>query len=136
MTLNLSRRKFIAAGAALATLGAGRSWAATPIDLHTRVADVQLLPEKYGQTRIWGFDGTAPGPEIRVAQGARVQRRVINDLPDATSTHWHGIRIDNAMCPLAWPPMAGLHGIRPMPAARRVTRTVEQPIRAEASAAS
>ncbi|KIN76951.1 multicopper oxidase family protein [Sulfitobacter mediterraneus] len=97
MTLNLSRRKFIAAGAALATLGAGRGWAATPIDLHTRVADVQLLPEKYGQTRIWGFEGRAPGPEIRVAQGARVQRRLINDLPDATSTHWHGIRIGNAM---------------------------------------
>ncbi len=97
MTLNLSRRKFIAAGAALATLGAGRGWAATPIDLHTRVADVQLLPEKYGQTRIWGFDGMAPGPQIRVAQGARVQRRLINSLPDPTSTHWHGIRIDNAM---------------------------------------
>lgn len=97
MTLNLSRRKFFAAGAALATLGAGRGWAATPIDLHTRVADVQLLPAKYGQTRIWGFEGRAPGPEIRVAQGARVQRRLINNLPDATSTHWHGIRIDNAM---------------------------------------
>jgi FtsP/CotA-like multicopper oxidase with cupredoxin domain len=97
MTLNLSRRKFIAAGAALATLGAGRALAATPIDLHTRVADVQLLPEKYGQTRIWGFDGMAPGPQIRVAQGARVQRRLINSLPDPTSTHWHGIRIDNAM---------------------------------------
>ncbi|SPJ26544.1 multicopper oxidase family protein [Falsiruegeria mediterranea] len=97
MTLNLSRRKFLATGAALATLGTGRTWAGATSDLHTRVADVQLLPEKYGQTRIWGFDGMAPGPEIRVVQGARVQRRLINDLPNATSTHWHGIRIDNAM---------------------------------------
>ena len=38
-----------------------------------------------------------PGPEIRVAQGGRVQRRLINELPQATSTHWHGIKIDNAM---------------------------------------
>lgn len=65
--------------------------------LHARTANIQLLPETYGETQIWGFEGTAPGPEIRLAQGARVQRRLINDLPDATSTHWHGIRIDNAM---------------------------------------
>ena len=38
-----------------------------------------------------------PGPEIRIPQGGRVQRRLVNDLPQATSIHWHGIRIDNAM---------------------------------------
>jgi FtsP/CotA-like multicopper oxidase with cupredoxin domain len=61
------------------------------------VADIQLLPDDYGKTQIWGFDGIEPGPESRVTQGARVQRRIIYELPAPTSTHWHGIRIDNAM---------------------------------------
>ena len=65
--------------------------------LKASVADIQLLPEKYGKTSIWGFDGRAPGPQIRVAQGARVQRKLVNELPQATSVHWHGIRISNAM---------------------------------------
>jgi len=97
MRPKLNRRQVLATGAAFAAFGAGRASAAAPGELEARVADIQLLPGKYGQTRIWGFGGRAPGPEIRVVQGARVQTRVINNLPDATSTHWHGIRIDNAM---------------------------------------
>lgn len=97
MTLRMTRRHFIASSAALAALGTPKVHAAGLEDLRVQVADIQLLPEQYGRTKIWGFDGIAPGPEIRVKQGARVQRRIINDLPDPTSTHWHGIRIDNAM---------------------------------------
>lgn len=96
MTMKLNRRQLLATGTAFAVLGA-KGAAAAPGGLNARVADVQLLPENYGQTRIWGYEGMAPGPEIRVAQGARVQKRLMNDLPDATSAHWHGIRIDNAM---------------------------------------
>ena len=97
MTIKLNRRQVLATGTAFAALGTGGSALASASDLSARVADIQLLPDDYGQTQIWGYDGLAPGPEIRVAQGARVQRRLVNDLPDATSVHWHGIRIDNAM---------------------------------------
>lgn len=97
MPLKLTRRHFIASGTALATLGTPKVYAAGFDELRARVNEIQLLPEKYGQTRIWGFEGSAPGPEIRAVQGTRVQRRVFNDLPDPTSTHWHGIRIGNAM---------------------------------------
>ncbi|MGY9046329.1 hypothetical protein P775_15620 [Puniceibacterium antarcticum] len=38
-----------------------------------------------------------PGPELRIAQGARVQRKFLNEMPQASAIHWHGIRIDNAM---------------------------------------
>ncbi|MEW9920228.1 multicopper oxidase family protein [Marimonas sp. MJW-29] len=93
----LNRREFIAAGSALAALGPSRAGASAFEMLEARVADIHLLPEQYGRTSIWGFSGSAPGPEIRVTQGARVQRRLVNALPSPTSTHWHGIRIDNAM---------------------------------------
>ena len=92
-----NRREFlVGATASLALPNAGLAQIGFA-SLHARTANIQLLPETYGETQIWGFDGKAPGPEIRVAQGARVQRRLINNLPDATSSHWHGIRIDNAM---------------------------------------
>lgn len=38
-----------------------------------------------------------PGPVIRVRQGGHVTRRLVNELPQPTSLHWHGVRIDNAM---------------------------------------
>ena len=97
MTMKLNRRQFLATGTGFAVLGAGSAAPSAPGDLNARIADIQLLPEEYGITRIWGYEGVAPGPEIRVVQGARMQGRLMNDLPDATSTHWHGIRIDNAM---------------------------------------
>ena len=97
MTMKLNRRQLLATGTAFAALGATPGVAGAKYDLNANVADIQLLPEKYGKTRIWGFEGIAPGPEIRVTQGTRIQRRLVNNLPDATSTHWHGIRIDNAM---------------------------------------
>jgi FtsP/CotA-like multicopper oxidase with cupredoxin domain len=62
-----------------------------------RAASAQLAPPDYPRTRIWGYDGTMPGPLLRVPQGGRVHRRFVNELPQASSVHWHGIRIDNRM---------------------------------------
>jgi FtsP/CotA-like multicopper oxidase with cupredoxin domain len=67
------------------------------VPLTAREASLQLAPPDYPQTAIWGFDGSMPGPVIRVRQGGRVTRRLVNELPQATSLHWHGVRIDNAM---------------------------------------
>jgi len=38
-----------------------------------------------------------PGPEIRLRHGERLTRQLLNNLPQATSVHWHGLRIPNAM---------------------------------------
>ena len=62
-----------------------------------KVAHRQILPDTYPETEIWGYGGLVPAPEIRVAQGDRVRRRFRNEIPDPSSIHWHGIRIDNAM---------------------------------------
>ena len=92
-----SRREFLLGGAALCVSPRMSVAESLKETLSAEEASIQLLPERYGQTRIWGFEGAAPGPEIRLMQGSRVKKRLINNLPEATSTHWHGVRIDNAM---------------------------------------
>lgn len=42
------------------------------------------------------YDGTVPGPQLRVTQGDRVRVTLVNRLPVATSLHWHGVRVPNA----------------------------------------
>ncbi|SFU14644.1 multicopper oxidase family protein [Sedimentitalea nanhaiensis] len=97
----LSRRSFLWASsgaAAVAALPATaiRAQAAAP-ELVARENAVQLLPLDYPETTVWGYGGQAPGREIRVAQGDRIQRRFVNRLPQASSVHWHGLRAENAM---------------------------------------
>jgi len=96
--ISLNRRQFLATSAAFAGLPVSAGAAGTaPATLIAQQSDVQLLPTNYSKTSLWCFDGRSPGPEIRVAQGGRVQRRLVNQFSQGTSTHWHGIRIDNAM---------------------------------------
>ncbi|MEJ5867091.1 multicopper oxidase family protein [Pseudokineococcus sp. 5B2Z-1] len=71
-----------------------------PYRLYTvteRVASASILPGL--STPVAGYDGTVPGPTIRVPQGVRAKLRVRNQLPAvhpgfghpfATSTHLHG----------------------------------------------
>ncbi len=94
--MTLSRRDFLASSAAFSAIGAPALSKAL-LELIATPGEVQFAPDDYGKTKIWGFDGIVPGTEIRLKQGARVQRRFVNDLPQASSVHWHGIRIDNAM---------------------------------------
>jgi FtsP/CotA-like multicopper oxidase with cupredoxin domain len=45
----------------------------------------------------WTYNGTAPGPMIRVTEGDKVRVVVKNDLPEPTTVHWHGVQVPNAM---------------------------------------
>ncbi len=65
--------------------------------LHAKPGTARLAPVDYPETPIWGYDGGVPGPTIRVPQGARVTRRFLNGLPQGSTVHWHGVRIENAM---------------------------------------
>jgi FtsP/CotA-like multicopper oxidase with cupredoxin domain len=38
-----------------------------------------------------------PGPLLRVKRGEELRLRLINELPDATAIHWHGVRAPNLM---------------------------------------
>src|SRR3546814_5844075 len=59
--------------------------------------EAQLLPAGQPATRTWLYDGVSPGPTIRARQGEEVFVHLKNELPQPTTIHWHGIRIDNAM---------------------------------------
>lgn len=42
---------------------------------------------------VWGFNGSMPGPSIQCVQGDRIRIIVTNNLPEATSMHWHGLEL-------------------------------------------
>ena len=46
---------------------------------------------------VWQYNRQTPGPVIRVPQYSRLQVPFTNQLSQATSVHWHGLRIPNAM---------------------------------------
>ena len=95
-----TRRRFLArTTAALALAGVRPAMATTMAmqEITAREALAQLAPPAFPQTAVWSYDDGIPGPMIRLSQGDRLRRRLVNDLPEPTSIHWHGIRIDNAM---------------------------------------
>ncbi|HET9442161.1 MAG TPA: multicopper oxidase domain-containing protein, partial [Acidimicrobiales bacterium] len=49
-----------------------------------------------GEARTWGYDGAHLGPTLRAAAGDRVVVRVSNELPVATTVHWHGMHLPAA----------------------------------------
>jgi len=61
----------------------------------TLTAQVAHIPVLGGQ-EAWTYNGTIPGPELRVKQGDRLRVRLVNRLPASTSIHWHGLRLPNA----------------------------------------
>lgn len=58
-------------------------------DLTAEVVDWEVSPGK--KVRAWTYNGTVPGPTIRVAVGDRVTVVLHNHLPEATTLHLHGI---------------------------------------------
>jgi len=47
--------------------------------------------------RVWAYNGQVPGPTIRIRLGDTLKAHFINQLPDETTIHWHGVRVPNAM---------------------------------------
>jgi FtsP/CotA-like multicopper oxidase with cupredoxin domain len=44
----------------------------------------------------WTYNGTVPGPTIKVDVGDKVEVVVTNKLPESTAVHFHGIRLPNS----------------------------------------
>ena len=45
----------------------------------------------------WGYGAAVPGGEIRIKAGDVIRARFVNQLPEATTIHWHGIALRNDM---------------------------------------
>ena len=59
-----------------------------------RIAPVS---KRIGDTtvRMLAYNGSVPGPTLRVQQGSEVLVTVVNDGDLETTVHWHGLRLDN-----------------------------------------
>ncbi len=56
---------------------------------------VQLAPGLTGSG--WLYNGTLPGPVIRVTEGQVLRARFINNLPEESTIHWHGVPLPLGM---------------------------------------
>jgi FtsP/CotA-like multicopper oxidase with cupredoxin domain len=59
------------------------------LDLQQGTTD--LLPG--AATETWGANGSYLGPTLRASRGDQVAIQVDNDLPEATTLHWHGMHL-------------------------------------------
>lgn len=98
----LSRRGFLQAGVGL-LLAAGPPSslvrAADPNEYRIVAAQARarLVGPDRPETGVWAYDGTIPGPLVRLRQGEPARLVVENRLDQDTTVHWHGVRLPNAM---------------------------------------
>jgi FtsP/CotA-like multicopper oxidase with cupredoxin domain len=93
--------KLPAAVVAACLLVGARPLAAPPAPATSRVVEVRLvasvtrlplLPD--GRlTEVFAYNGQVPGPLLEFHEGDRVVVRFRNDLPEATTVHWHGLHL-------------------------------------------
>ena len=48
-------------------------------------------------TTVWAYNGSVPGPVLRAKVGDRIVVHFKNMLPEATTIHWHGVRVPSSM---------------------------------------
>jgi FtsP/CotA-like multicopper oxidase with cupredoxin domain len=86
--LPLTRRRIVSGllAAGFATWGGGRARGET-----------QPSPSHILHARSGGYEDSAPGPVLEVRRGEEVSVRLVNELPEPTALHWHGVRLVNAM---------------------------------------
>ena len=48
-----------------------------------------------GDVRMLAYNGSVPGPTLRVKQGSEVEVNITNDGDHETTVHWHGLRLEN-----------------------------------------
>ncbi len=48
-------------------------------------------------SEVWTYEGTVPGPLLEAQAGDQLVVHFQNELPEATTVHWHGVRLPAAM---------------------------------------
>jgi FtsP/CotA-like multicopper oxidase with cupredoxin domain len=65
--------------------------AVVEVDLTASETTQAFLPG--APTRVWAYNGRVPGPTLSARPGDRVIVHFHNRLPEATTIHWHGLRV-------------------------------------------
>jgi manganese oxidase len=75
-----------------------------PYKLRNGVKEFHLVAEEFEhefapgcRAKVWGYNGSTPGPTIEVVEGDRVRLLVTNRLKEHTSMHWHGFILPSGM---------------------------------------
>jgi FtsP/CotA-like multicopper oxidase with cupredoxin domain len=94
----IDRRSFLGGMAALAAQAAlsrraPRVAFAPGPDIALRIAPVTLDIGHGRSVKTIGYNGTAPGPLIRLTEGQQVVADIVNDTGDRQLVHWHGLHI-------------------------------------------
>jgi FtsP/CotA-like multicopper oxidase with cupredoxin domain len=83
------------ASAALGSIAAGSEGRTT--ELKPGPARIRMVGDEAPATAVWTYNGVEPGPVLRLRQAVPFRAVVENRLSEATTVHWHGIRVPNAM---------------------------------------
>lgn len=97
----MDRREFLLASGIVALHAGGRALrpgvseifqpAKTDFTLHIAPVSVELAPGKV--VKATGYNGTVPGPILRMREGVPVTVDVFNDTDAEELVHWHGLKI-------------------------------------------
>jgi FtsP/CotA-like multicopper oxidase with cupredoxin domain len=91
----ITRRGFLSGAAAAVAVGAAR--AATPADVTLRIGAVKVDVAAGKTVVTMGYNGSAPGPLIRMREGVPVTVDLFNDTGIAEYVHWHGFPLSAAL---------------------------------------
>ena len=95
-TWELAPLNTVAAGKPLASLITLKNTSTQPglFRATLRAAPVSVAVMKDGtQTEFWAYNNNLPGPLIEVMEGDTVEIEFINDLPQESTIHWHGLPV-------------------------------------------
>jgi FtsP/CotA-like multicopper oxidase with cupredoxin domain len=98
----LSRRGLLATAAgtglaaALPTLGRAEGGEVHEVTLIAAERPTRLLGDDRSPLPLWTYD-PACMPTLRLLQGDRLRATLVNQLPEHTSIHWHGLRVPNGL---------------------------------------
>jgi FtsP/CotA-like multicopper oxidase with cupredoxin domain len=98
LALSMDRRKLlIGAGAAGMIVGAGMGAAYTQVaaapDYSLRIAPVRLEIGSGKMIDTFAYNGTVPGPALRLREGRQVSIDIRNDTDIDDIIHWHGLYV-------------------------------------------
>jgi FtsP/CotA-like multicopper oxidase with cupredoxin domain len=96
----MNRRDFLVKAAATAACGAAYSsfsTAESPVkpDYTLRIQPVSVELAKGNVIRTIGYNGTTPGPLLRLERGKKANILVFNETDTPELVHWHGLHIDS-----------------------------------------